>query len=62
MDLTPKAEEMITYLLCYTNDLTEWEKNFVTSIDYWVKVRKTQPNHAQLMLMNMIYTRIKKDH
>jgi len=51
MDLTPKAEEMITYLLCYTNDLTEWEKNFVTSIDYWVKVRKTQPNHAQLMLI-----------
>lgn len=60
MQITPQAQEMTAYLLDHEDQLSEWERNVASSIAHSLKVRKEKPTHAQLMMMTMIHTRLKR--
>ena len=51
---------MIAYLTMHDDQLSEWERNFVGNMQYWLKVRKREPDHVQLMMLTTIYNRLKK--
>ena len=52
----------MAYLLNNEDELTEWERNFVSNMTYWMKVRHKEPNHPQLMMLNMIFNRLKSPY
>jgi hypothetical protein len=60
MELTPEAREMIAYLFNHDDQLSEWEGNFISNMHYWLKVRKRERDHVQLMILATIYNRLKK--
>jgi hypothetical protein len=60
MEVIPEAREMIAYLTMHDDQLSEWERNFVGNMQYWLKVRKREPDHVQLMMLTTIYNRLKK--
>jgi hypothetical protein len=60
MEVIPEAREMIAYLIIHDDQLSEWERNFVGNMQYWLKVRKKEPDHVQLMMLTTIYNRLKK--
>jgi hypothetical protein len=60
MEVIPEAHEMIAYLRNHNDQMSEWEQNFVSNMTYWLKVRKREPDHVQLMLLTVIYNRLKK--
>jgi hypothetical protein len=60
MKLIPGAYEMLAYLVLHEAQLSEWEQNFVSSMQYWLTVRKKEPDHVQLMMLTTIYNRLKK--
>jgi hypothetical protein len=60
MEVIPEAHEMIAYLTTHDDQLSEWERNFVGNMQYWLKVRKREPDHVQLMMLTTIYNRLKK--
>ena len=51
---------MIAYLSNHNDQLSEWEGNFVSNMHYCMKVRKREPDQVQLMLLMVIYNRLKK--
>jgi hypothetical protein len=60
MKLIPGAYEMLAYLVHHEAQLSEWEQNFVSNLQYWLKVRKREPDQVQLMILTTIYNRLKK--
>lgn len=60
MELIPGAYEMLAYLVHHKVRLSEWEQNFINNMQYWLKVRKKEPDHVQLMMLTTIYNRLKK--
>jgi len=62
MEIRPEVMENIAYLMGHLDELTEWERNFVDSMSYWFKVRKKAPTETQLLMINMIYSRVKGKH
>jgi hypothetical protein len=54
------AREMVAYLLNHEDQLSEWEQNFVSNMTYWLKVRQREPDQVQLMLLSVIYNKVKK--
>ena len=60
MEVIPEAREMIAYLTIHNDQLSEWEQNFISNMQYWLKVRKKEPDHVQLMMLTTIYNRLKK--
>ena len=58
----PGAQEIMAYLLNHEDELTEWESNFVSNMTYWLKMRNKEPNHPQLMMLNMIFNRLKNPY
>jgi hypothetical protein len=60
MEVIPEAREMLAYLLNREDLLSEWEQNFVGNMAYWLKVRRKEPNQVQLMLLSVIYNKLKK--
>ena len=60
MKLTPGVYEMLAYLVHHKAQLSEWEQHFVSNMQYWLKVRKKEPDQVQLMLLTVIYNRLKK--
>jgi len=60
MKFTPGAYEMVAYLVHHKAQLSEWERNFVGNMQYWLKVRKKEPDQIQLMMLTVIYNRLKK--
>jgi hypothetical protein len=60
MEVIPEAREMLSYLTKHDDQLSEWELNFVSNMQYWLKVRKKEPQQIQLMMLTMIYNRLKK--
>lgn len=60
MEIVPAAHEIIAYLSNHKDQLTEWEENFISGMTYWLKVRNKEPTHAQLMMMSIIYNRVKR--
>jgi hypothetical protein len=59
MEVMPDAREMLAYLLTHESSLSEWEQNFVSNMTYWLKVRKREPDQVQLMMLSVIYNRLK---
>ena len=59
MEVIPEAHEMLTYLLSNKKLMSEWEQNFVSNMAYWLKVRKKEPDQIQLMMLSVIYNRLK---
>jgi hypothetical protein len=59
MEVIPEAREMLAYLLNHESRLSEWEQNFVSNMTYWLKVRKKEPDQVQLMMLSVIYNRLK---
>ena len=59
MEVIPEAHEMLAYLLNHKNQMSEWEQNFVGNMTYWLKVRKKEPDQVQLMMLSVIYNRLK---
>jgi hypothetical protein len=59
MKLIPGAYEMIAYLVLHEAQLSDWEQNFVSNMQYWLKVRKKEPDQIQLMMLTTIYNRLK---
>jgi microcompartment protein CcmL/EutN len=59
MEVMPEAHEMLAYLLNHKNQMSEWEENFVSNMTYWLKVRKKEPDQVQLMMLSVIYNRLK---
>jgi hypothetical protein len=59
MEVMPEAHEMLAYLLNHKNQMSEWEQNFVSNMTYWLKVRKREPDQVQLMMLSVIYNRLK---
>jgi len=51
---------MIAYLTNHDDQLSEWEQNFVSNMQYWLTLRKRDPDQIQLMLLTVIYNRLKK--
>jgi microcompartment protein CcmL/EutN len=62
MEVMPEAHEMLVYLLNHKNQMSEWEQNFVSNMTYWLKVRKKEPDQVQLMMLSVIYNRLKGAH
>ena len=60
MELIPGAYEMLAYLVLHKAQLSEWERNFVGNMHYWLAVRKREPDQVQSMMLTMIYNRLKK--
>jgi hypothetical protein len=60
MEVIPEAREIIAYLTMHDDQLSEWERNFVGNMQYWLKMRKREPDHVQLMMLTTIYNRLKK--
>ena len=60
MKLIPGVYEMLAYLVQHEAQLSEWERNFVSNIQYWLTVRKKEPDNVQLMMLTTIYNRLKK--
>ena len=60
MKLIPGAYEMLAYLVLHKAQLSEWERNFVGNMYYWLAVRKREPDQVQSMMLTMIYNRLKK--
>ena len=60
MDVIPETREIIAYLLNRENLLSEWEQTFVSNMSYWLKVREKEPDQIQLMLLTVIYNKLKK--
>jgi hypothetical protein len=60
MEVIPEAREMLAYLLNHEDQMSEWEQNFVSNMTYWLKVRKKEPDQIQLMMLSVIYNKIKK--
>jgi hypothetical protein len=60
MEVIPEARELLFYLANHEDQLSEWERNFVSNMQYWLKVRKREPDQVQLMLLTVIYNRLKK--
>ena len=50
---------MVTFLMHHDEQLSEWEQNFVSNMTYWLKVRKREPGQVQLMMLSVIYNRLK---
>jgi microcompartment protein CcmL/EutN len=61
MEVMPDAHEMLAYVLNHKNQMSEWEQNFVNNMAYWLKVRKKEPDQVQLMMLSVIYNRLKKE-
>ena len=59
IEVMPEAHEMLAYLLNHKNQMSEWEQNFVGNMTYWLKVRKKEPDQIQLMMLSVIYNRLK---
>ena len=59
MEVIPEAREMLAHLLNYEEQMSEWEQNFVSNMTYWLKVRKKEPDQIQLMMLSVIYNRLK---
>ena len=62
MEVIPEAHEMLAYLLHHKNQMSEWEQNFVSNMTYWLKLRKKEPDQVQLMMLSVIYNRLKSAH
>jgi len=62
MEVMPEAHEMLAYLLNHEDQMSEWEQNFVSSMTYWLKVRKREPDQIQLMMLSVIYNRLQSAH
>lgn len=60
MEVIPEAHEMLAYLLNHEDQLSEWEQNYVSNMTYWLKVRRKEPDQVQLMLLSVIYNKLKK--
>lgn len=60
MKLIPGVYEMLAYLEHHEAQLSEWEQNFVGNLQYWLTVRKREPDNVQLMMLTTIYNRLKK--
>ena len=60
MEVIPEAREMLAYLINHEYQMSEWEQNFVSNMTYWLKVRKKEPDQIQLMMLSVIYNKIKK--
>jgi hypothetical protein len=59
MEVIPEAREMLAYLLQHKARMSDWEQNFVSNMTYWLKVRNREPNQIQLMMLSVIYNRLK---
>lgn len=59
MEVISEVHEMLAYLLNHKNQMSEWEQNFVSNMTYWLKVRKREPGQVQLMMLSVIYNRLK---
>jgi hypothetical protein len=59
MEVIPEVHDMLAYLLNHKNQMSEWEQNFVSNMTYWLKVRKREPGQIQLMMLSVIYNRLK---
>ena len=59
MEVISEVHEMLAYLLNHKNQMSEWEQNFVSNMTYWLKVRKREPGQIQLMMLSVIYNRLK---
>ena len=59
MEVTPEAHEMLAYLMGHKNLMSAWEQNFVNNMAYWLKMRKKEPTQVQLMMLSVIYNRLK---
>ena len=62
MEVMPEAHEMLAYLSNHEDQMSEWEQNFVSNMAYWLKVRKKEPDQIQLMMLSVIYNRLKSAH
>lgn len=60
MEVTPETHVMLAYLKTHEDQLSEWERNFVSNMTYWMNIRKKEPDQVQLMLLTVIYNRLKK--
>ncbi|OGP83886.1 MAG: hypothetical protein A2Z08_05765 [Deltaproteobacteria bacterium RBG_16_54_11] len=60
MEVIPEAREMLAYLLNHEDQMSEWEQNFTSNMTYWLRVRKKEPDQIQLMMLSVIYNRLKK--
>ena len=59
MEVIPEVYDMVTFLMHHDEQLSEWEQNFVSNMTYWLKVRKREPGQVQLMMLSVIYNRLK---
>lgn len=59
MEVMPEAHEMLAYLLNHKNQMSDWEQNFTSNMAYWLRVRKKEPDQIQLMMLTVIYNRLK---
>ena len=62
MEVIPEVREMLAYLLNHEDQMSEWEQNFTSNMTYWLKVRKKEPDQIQLMMLLVIYNRLKSAH
>ena len=60
MKIIPGVYEMLAYLVLHETQLSEWEQHFVSNMQYWLRVRKKEPDQVQLMMLITIYNRLKK--
>ena len=59
VEAMPDVHEMLACVLNHKNLMSEWEQNFVSNMTYWLKVRKREPDQVQLMMLSVIYNRLK---
>jgi hypothetical protein len=62
MEVIAEAHEMLAYLLSHKDQMSEWEQNFVGNMTYWLNVRKKESDQIQLMMLSVIYNRLKSTH
>ena len=60
MKLIPGVYEMLAYLEHHKAQLSAWEKQFISNMQYWLTVRKKEPDHVQFMMLTTIFNRLKK--
>lgn len=54
-------KRLYVYFEANLHRMSRWERDFVTNMSYWLKVRKVPPTDAQVMLMRVLYRRLMEE-
>jgi len=52
---------MYAYLQANLHRMSRWEREFISNMGYWLKIRRVAPTDAQIMLMRVLYRRLKEE-